>query len=169
MEKLDPRIKMAMLSIHATPGRRPWHGAPTVLSALHGVSPQVAVWRPHPEMISIRDIALHITYFENLVANRLSGMDLPVAFELRARGWPVVIETLDDEQWTSEKDIIREAHEHLVEAVRSFDPSNLDQPPPAKKTKRGAIEFIHGVAEHTLYHTAQITMLKALAKQVLEK
>jgi len=166
MEKLDPRIKTAMLSIHATPGRRPWHGAPTVLAALHGVSPRVAVWRPHPQMISIRDIALHITYFENLVANRLSDMDLPVGFELRARGWPVVFETLDDSQWTSEMDLIREAREHLVETVRSFDPRDLDQPPSAKKTGRSAIEFIHGVAEHTLYHTAQIKMLKMLANHV---
>jgi hypothetical protein len=163
MKELDPRIRTAMLSIHPTSEHRAWHGAPTVLAALRGVSSQVAVWRPYPGMISIRDIALHITYFENLVANRLSGMDLPVAFELRKRGWPVVFETLDDTQWTSEMDFMREAHEHLVEAVRSFDPQKLDQPP-SKKTGRSAIEFIHGVAEHTLYHTAQMKMLKTLAK-----
>jgi hypothetical protein len=166
MEKLDPRIKTAMLSIHPTPKHRAWHGAPTALRALVGVNSQMAVWRPYPGMLSIREIALHITYFENVVANRISGMDLPVEFELRARGWPVRCETLDDTQWTSEMGFMRETHEHLVEAVRAFDPQQLDQPP-AKKIKRSAIEFIHGVAEHTLYHTAQMTMLRTLAKQAV--
>ena len=164
MKKLDPRIRMAMLSIHPASGHSAWHGAPTALGVLRGVSSQVAVWRPYTGMIGIRDIALHITYFENVVANRLSGMDLPVEFELRKRGWPIICDTLDDAQWTSEMNFMRETHEHLAEAVRGFDPQKLDQPP-SKKTGRSAIEFIHGVAEHTLYHTAQMKMLKTLAKQ----
>jgi len=128
----------------------------------------MAVWRPYPGMLSIRDIALHITFFENVVANRISGMDLPVQFELRRRGWPVVCDTVDDAQWKSEKNFMRETHEHLVEAVRSFDPQKLDQSA-SEKTGRSAIEFIHGVAEHTLYHTAQMKMLKMLAKQAVKK
>ena len=84
MENLDPRIRQQMLSIARPSGQkhlRPWHGAPAALGVLHGVNSQMAVWRPYPGANAIRDIALHITFFENAVANRPSGANLPVEFD----------------------------------------------------------------------------------------
>jgi hypothetical protein len=49
--------------------------------------------------------------------------------------------------------------------VIGFDPGLLDQPV-GKNTTRNAADFIHGVAEHSLYHTAQIEALKTLAKHL---
>ena len=54
-------------------------------------------------------------------------------------------------------------YRRLTEAVIHFDPDKLVQPV-GKQTTRNAIEFIHGVAEHRLYHTAQMDLIKTLAK-----
>jgi len=171
MENLDPRIRQQMLTIERVKGKkhlRPWHGAPAVSRVLVGVNSQIAVWRPYPGANAIRDIALHITYFENAVANKLSGADLPVEFDLRKRGWPAVCDPLDERQWRSEKRYIQATNERLAEAVRSFDPRELDQTA-SEKTGMTAMEYIHGIVDHTLYHTAALNLLKTLAKQALEQ
>jgi hypothetical protein len=171
MENLDPRIRQQILSIERIKGRkhlRPWHGAPAVSRVLVGVNSQIAVWRPHRGANAIRDIALHITYFENAVANKLSGADLPVEFDLRKRGWPVTYDALDEGQWRSEKRYMKATQERLAEAVRSMDPRRLDQLA-SEKTGMTTMEYIHGIVDHTLYHTAEMKLLKTLAKQALEQ
>jgi len=160
-----------MLSIERVKGEkhlRPWHGAPAVLRVLVGVNSRIAVWRPYPGANAIRDIALHVTYFENAVANKLSGADLPVEFDLRKRGWPVTCDALDEGQWRSERRFMKATQERLAEAVRSIDPRRLDQLA-SEKTGMTTMEYIHGVVEHTLYHTAELKLLKTLAKQALEQ
>jgi len=170
MENLDPRIRQQVLSLLRPKGKkhlRPWHGAPAVDRVLVGVNPLVAVWRPYPGADAIRDIALHITYFENAVANKLSGADHPVGFDLRKRGWPVACDAIDHKQWMSERHYMKATRERLAEAVKSFDPRKLDQVA-SEKSGMTVMEYIHGIVDHTLYHTAQLQMLKTLAKQALE-
>jgi len=171
MEDLDPRIRQQLLTIERVKGKkhlRPWHGAPEALRVLVGVNSQTAVWRPYAGANGIRDIALHITYFENVVANRLSGTDLPVEFDLRKRGWPVVFDAVEEKQWRAERQFMKATRERLVEAVKSFDPRKLDQVV-SEKSGMTAMELIHGIVDHTLYHTAELGMLKRLAKQAVEK
>ena len=169
MENLDPRIRQQVLSLVRPPGKkhlRPWHGAPAVPRVLVGVSPQIAVWRPHPGANSIRDIALHITYFENAVANRLSGADLPVEFDLEKRGWPIVLDAVDSQQWMAERRYIEATNARLAEAVMSFDTRKLDQVV-SERSGMTAMELIHGIVDHTLYHTADLQLVKKLAKRAL--
>jgi len=171
MESLDPRIRQQVLSIVRPKGRkelRPWHGAPPVSAVLVGVNSRIAVWRPFPGANSIRDFALHITYFENAVANMLSGASLPVEFQLQKRGWAVTCGAVEEKQWRSEKRFVKETHERLAEAVMSFDPGKLDQVI-SERSGMTAMEYIHGVVDHTLYHTAELGLLKNLAKQALEQ
>ena len=73
MKEIDPRIRTALISIDPTSQDPAWHGVPTALGVLRGVSSKVAVWRPYPDANNIREIALHIAFWENSVANRLSG------------------------------------------------------------------------------------------------
>ena len=76
-----------------------------------------------------------------------------------------MLDCIESAQWKGEIEVIRAAHRRLVEALIALDPAMLDQPAGAR-TARPAAELIHGVAEHTLYHTAQMEMLKTLAKHV---
>lgn len=163
MQDLDPRIRTALISVDPTTKNPAWHGVPTSIGVLRGVTSTVAVWRPYPDANNIREIALHIAFWENSVANRLSGSSVRVGFKQRKTGWPVRFDSVDEEQWKSEIGFIKTIHKHLTDAVTNFDPSILDKPL-GKQSKRNAIEFIHGVAEHRLYHTAQMEMTKKLAR-----
>jgi hypothetical protein len=163
MTTLDPRIRNALGSIHPTQENPAWHGAPTALGLLRGVSAETAVFRPRPGMNNIREIALHVAFWENSVANRLAGTDHRVAFEARTSGWPKRLNAVTQADWRSEVRKVASAHERLVAAVTGFDPRRLDEPLSERST-RTAISTIHGVAEHSLYHAAQIKMIKTLAK-----
>ena len=161
---MDPRIKTALISINPTSKNPAWHGCPTPLGILRGVSPASAVWRPYPGANNIREIALHIAFWENSLANRISGKIMLVGFKQRKTSWACMTDTIDEKQWKYEIALIKATHRRLVEAVTNFNPGKLDQPL-GKNTSRNAAESLHGVAEHTLYHTAQMEMIKTLAKQ----
>jgi DinB superfamily len=164
MENLNPRIKTALISIHPTSRNPAWHGCPTALGVLRGVSPAIALWRPYLGANNIREIALHIAFWENSVANRLGAQKAVVGVKQRKTGWALMLDTVNEKQWKSELELIKATHKRLAEALARFDPALLDRPL-VSGSKRSAAEVIHGVAEHTLYHTAQMEMLKTLAKQ----
>jgi hypothetical protein len=123
-----------------------------------------AVWRPYAGCNNIRELALHIAFWENSVANRLSGETISAGFKQRKTSWAVQEDEIDETQWKSEIQLLKQIHTRLVAALEEFDPALLDQTV-GKQTQRAAVEFIHGVAEHSLYHTAQIEMIKKLAQE----
>lgn len=164
MAKLDPRIHNALLTINPTSKRPAWHGAPTLLGTLRGVKAPAALWRPCPQANNIREIALHIAFWENSVAGRLSGQSNRLEFRQRKTGWAARTDSVDQAQWKEEMALVATVHERLVQVVTAFDPRRLDKPP-GPNTERIAIEYIHGVGEHTLYHTAQIKMLKTQSRK----
>jgi hypothetical protein len=159
MQNLHPRIQLALAAIDSNKEHPAHHGAPGALTVLKGVGAATAVWRPYPEANSIREIALHIAIHENGVANRLSGKNVLMGFKQWKFGWVVRCDALDEKQWQDEIDQVRATHERLVAAVTGFDPNLLDQTV-GKKTIISAAEFIHSIGEHSLYHTAQMEMLK---------
>jgi hypothetical protein len=69
---------------------------------LRGVSPAVAVWRPYPGANNIREIALHLAFCENGVANRLSGKKHFAGFKQRKTGWAVLLDSVEEKQWKEE-------------------------------------------------------------------
>ena len=160
----DVRIRNALLSVHPTSGRPSWHGAPSATGLLRGVEVEAALWRPYPRASNLREIALHVAFWENSVANRLSGGSERIDFERRESGWPARADRIAPSQWRSEVRRIKAAHAYLVRAVEAFDPRRLDRPL-GVRSKRPAVEIIHGVAEHSLYHAAQIKMLKTLSRK----
>ena len=163
MAKRDKRIDAALLSLNPTTTRPAWHGAPTVNGLLRGVSPELALWTPRPKAPCIRDIALHVAFWQNSVANRLSADSHRLGVKLRPQTWPYAVESLSPAEWREIVAMVRETHDRLVAAEAGFDPARLDRPP-SSGTKRPAIEFIHGIAEHNLYHGGQVNILKRLAK-----
>jgi hypothetical protein len=164
MPAYDPRIQTALVSVHPTKEHPAHHGAPSAQAVLRGVNPSVACWRPYPEANNLREIALHIAIHENAVANRLSGQILLANVKQRKFGWAECLDVITEEQWKGELALIQSIHGRLVEAIAGFDPELLDQIV-GKNTNIPAVQFIHGIAEHSLYHTAQMEMLKTLAKQ----
>jgi uncharacterized damage-inducible protein DinB len=161
--KRDPRIHTDLLSVNPTAKRPAWHGCPTALGVLRGVGPVTATWRPFSEANSIREIALHIAFWENSVANRIGGQRIPAGFRQRKTGWAVKLDSIGAAQWREEIALVSAAHQRLIEALVGFDSAKLDRPA-GKRTSRKAVELIHGVAEHSLYHTAQMKLIMRIAR-----
>jgi hypothetical protein len=164
MDKLDLRIKNALVSVDPNSKNPAWHGAPTAIGVLRGVNTVVAVWRPYEECNNIRELALHIAFWENSVTNRLLDERVRLDFEQWKTSMPTRLDVIEEKQWKAELKIVKSAHKRFADAVREFDPRLLDQPL-GKRSTRPAIEYIHGAAEHRLYHTAQMELIKQLAKQ----
>jgi hypothetical protein len=168
MKNKDPRINMALLSINPTSIRPAWHGCPTILGVLRGMNERIATWRPFERQNNIREITLHIAFWENSVANRISGEKKILKLEQRKTGWVKRKEKIDAIEWKNEIEILKDSHKRLIEKIENFDPKKLDKRT-GPQSNRIAIEFIHGVAEHTLYHTAQIKLLRTLFQRTGNK
>ena len=162
-KRMDKRIKTALLSLNPTTKRPSWHGAPTFQGLLRGVTPTMALWRPAPKAPCIWETALHVAFWQNSVANRLSSETIRFGPRMKPQIWPYPVETLSADEWREAVTLVAETHRRLVSAVAGFDPAVLDRQPRGA-TKRPAIEFIHGIAEHNLYHGGQVNVLRRLAK-----
>ena len=162
-KRMDKRIDTALLSLNPTTKRLAWHGAPTFMGLLRGVTPTMALWWPVPKAPCIWETALHVAFWQNSVANRLSQETIKFAPRMKPQTWPYPVDTLSREEWQEAVTLVTETHRRLVSVVAGFDPPALDKPPRGS-TNRPAIEFIHGIAEHNLYHGGQVNLLKRLAR-----
>ena len=156
----DQRIEDVLRHLHPPPGAKPWHGGPTVLGALRGVSSVVASWRPYPERHSIWGLALHVAYWNYAVERRLTDGERG-HFPRRPSNWPRVPQSSDEATWSVDRRLVREHHDRLVEAVAAFDVSRLDEVQGSSKTTYA--DLISGILLHDTYHAGQIQMLKRLA------
>ena len=163
MTQRDKRIETALLSLNPTTKRPAWHGAPTFMGVLRGVSPTMALWRPVLKSPCIWATAIHVAFWQNSVANRLSTETIKFAPCVTPQRWPPGVDALSAEEWKEAVALVGETHRRLVSVVTNFDPAALDRPARGT-TNRRAIEYIHGIAEHNLYHGGQINILKRLAK-----
>ncbi len=162
MEMSDRRLEEAIRHFHPPPGANPWHGGPTALGALRGVSPKVASWRPFPDRHSIWGLALHVAYWNYAVDRRLTGAPRG-GFPRKPANWPDPLDGEVSEAWAEDKRILRRHHESLLETLVSFDPQRLDE----VSGERGSTTFadlITGAVLHDTYHAGQIQMLKRMAR-----
>src|SRR6266536_2305397 len=68
-------------------GRRSWHGGPTPVGALRGVTVEQARWAPTPKRKSIWQLALHIAYWKYAVRRHLEAGPIP-RFPRKPANWP---------------------------------------------------------------------------------
>ncbi len=158
----DRRIEEALRHFHPPPVARPWHGGPTVLNTLRGLSADVASWKPYPDRHSIWDLALHVAYWNYAVERRLT--DAPKGgFPRRPANWPHPSGAVTEDAWAEDRRLVRCHHARLLEALTSFDPARLDEIAGDKGATTYA-DLITGVVLHDTYHAGQIQMLKRMAR-----
>jgi uncharacterized damage-inducible protein DinB len=139
--------------------RNAWHGT-TLSGSLKGLSAEQAAWRPAPGRHNIRELVVHAAYWKHLVRRRLTGER--GSFPIEGSNW-FLREDADEKAWRAEKDLLEEQHRLLRQAVASFSEARLSRPL-AAAAKRTALREIAGVALHDVYHTGQIQLVKALAR-----
>lgn len=143
---------------------QPWHG-PSRAAILVDVSWEIAAWRPGPETHSIWDIVLHMRSWTREVTRRLGG---GVPAEPLDGDWPAPTAPSAD-AWREALDTLDAAHRELVQLVGGMDDVALeakvkDRPgdPPTHAISMRAM--VASLAEHDIYHSGQIAMLKRLAR-----
>jgi hypothetical protein len=155
----DTRLEDALRHLQPPPGVQLWHGGATVLGCLRGVSARTARWIPSPGRNSIWSLTLHISYWKYAVSRRL--VDGPRgAFPRRPSNWPAIPEPADEAAWKADRSLLRESHHRVIDAVRSFDATRLDQP--AGDSSMTYADLIWGIVLHDVYHVGQIQLLKKL-------
>ena len=156
----DLSLDLLLWNLQPPPGRRNWHGGPTPLGAVRGISADQAAWRPTPRRKSIWEMTLHIAYWKYTVRRHLQRLEVP-RFPRRPSNFPAQPELADESAWSADVALLRGEHLGLVEAVRALSDRRLDAVPVSGKRWTYA-ELVLGIAAHDAYHTGQIQLLKRL-------
>lgn len=156
----DAAITLLVEAIQPRSGRQGWHGGPTPVGALRGVTAQQASWTPTPRRKSIWALTLHIAYWKYGVRRLLEGSERG-AFPRRPSNFPRLPPQLDDRSWAADVALLRSEHERLVRAASAVDARLLSRRPPTSRRWTYG-ELVIGIAMHDAYHTGQIQILKRL-------
>jgi len=157
----DRRIEEVVRHLDPSGRAKLWHGGPTVVAALRGISPEVAAWRPHPDRHSIWALALHVAYWDYAVWRRLT--DAPRGgFPRSPSNFPDVPDPPSATAWEADRALVAQWQGRLADALRAFDPVRLDELAGGKGRTTYA-DLVTGVLMHDTYHAGQIQMMKRLA------
>lgn len=134
-----------------------WYGAPT-MAVLRSVTAQQASERPIPQAHTIWELVLHITAWHREVVRRLRT---GVAREPEFGDWPTP-PAPSEAAWRSALQELRASHRELLAAIERFPAESLDDIVRADPDRAGTSYYVllHGIVQHTLAHTAQISLLK---------
>lgn len=134
-----------------------WSG-PSLMEVLVDVSPARAAWKP-AKAHSIWEIVLHIGAWEAIGRRRLEGellVDVPTEED-----WPPVNETTEA-AWRQAVERLQSGNKLLIDVVQALPVDRLAERVRGKDYSHYVL--LHGVAQHTLYHTGQIAILKRLVQ-----
>jgi hypothetical protein len=146
-------------NVQPRPRQGAWHGGPTAVGAVRGVSARQAAWRPAPGRKNIWDLVLHVAYWNYAVRRRLGSRG--DRFPRSPANWPRVRGVPDERAWSDDVALLRAEHDRLVEAIGRVPLKRYAEPfPGGKRWTLG--ELILGIAQHDAYHVGQIQMLKRL-------
>lgn len=157
----DPFIEI-VIENYSPKGRKLWHGGPTIIGCLRGVTAAEAAWKPGPGRPGIWEIALHAAYWKYTVWRRAT--DAPQGgFPRSPSDFPALPADPTEEAWKEDRRLLRTYHTMLEGAIRSFDPKRLDSTDgrPGSATFR---DMFLGIVFHDIYHSGQIQTLKKLAR-----
>lgn len=131
-----------------------WHG-PAVWTLLQDIAPEDAAAHPIAGVKSIWEYLLHVNTWQQVVHRVIqTRTHIP---ETAVESWPAVTDT-SPAAWNQTTDAFQQSATALLEALRALTEEDLN-------TKIQGADFplkvvVHGVAHHSLYHGAQIALLK---------
>jgi uncharacterized damage-inducible protein DinB len=134
-----------------------WHG-PALKPLLKDVTNEAASETPWPEAHSIFQFVMHIAYWEEVAARRLSGeiVEAPIN---SPDDWPPN-RKLTVSEWDKALQRLQRSHENLAQVMERFPAGKLEQLVPGRDHTNYIL--LHGMINHCVYHTAQIALLKKM-------
>ena len=156
----DSFAQLLLENFQPRPGRSGWHGGPTPVGALRGVTAAQAAWSPAPGRKSIWQLALHIAYWDYAVRRRLEG-GTGARFPRSPANFPAVPDSADAKAWADDVALLKSEHAQLAATIAKIPSSRYKVAVPGGK--RWTIgELVVGIAQHEAYHTGQMQLVKRL-------
>lgn len=145
-------------------GGEPWHG-PSRATVLEGITAAQAAWRPALDAHSIWALVLHMRSWTREVLRRAQG---GTPAEPADGDWPPVPAPPTEEAWRETLRSLEESHRALVAQVRTMTDAQFAgrvAPRPGEPAGSGISHraMLLSLAQHDIYHTGQVAMLKRLA------
>lgn len=156
----DLRLELILGQLHPEGGAKLWYGGATLVGALNGLTPHAAAWRPTPEKHCVWELALHAAYWDYAVRRRITG-EPKGGFPRSPANWPALPSELSVANWKRDRQLARDSHAALVDAVGTFDATRLDDSSGGNGTTSFA-DLLMGAVLHETYHAGQIQTLKGL-------
>ena len=146
----------------------PWHG-PSRADVLADVTAREAAYDPGAGVHSLWELVLHMRSWTEEVLRRAKG---GTPGEPVNGDWPAMPAKRDDKAWREALRSLDAAHEELVAFVASLSDERRASPgrsatreaPGTGITQRA---MIRSLAEHDVYHTGQLAVLKRIARAAL--
>ena len=140
--------------------KRAFHGeawsGPSVKEVLDGVTAEMAAQRTLQEAHTIWELVLHITAWTDIVRRRAGGETVTVTPEMN---FPPVNDRAEG-AWQETLKRLEEAEAALRHSILNISESRLDDIIPP--TGDSLYVLFHGAVQHSLYHAAQIILMKRL-------
>jgi uncharacterized damage-inducible protein DinB len=165
---MAPDVERVIAELRRQHDGDPWHG-PSRVAILADVGAREAAWQPGGGAHSIWELVLHMRSWTREVERRALG-GYPA---MPADGdWPPVIDT-SEAAWTDTQASLDAAHEQLVAIVRRLGAERLSERVGATKQDPAGTGISHramlySLAQHDVYHSGQVALLKRLARAALE-
>ena len=130
-----------------------WHG-PGLRRLLGEISSREAAAHPIPGARSIWETAFHLVVQEDAARRRLEGEKVPEMTERES--WPEVPDQ-SPEAWLRTLDCVDCYHQALGRAHAQFPEEKLGEVVPGRDYPYYVL--VHGIAQHELFHSGQVTVL----------
>ena len=135
----------------------PWYG-PALRPLLADVDARLAAARPVPSAHTAWEIVRHVTIWMLAVRRRLAGEAVEYTGDA---DWPAVTSPTDV-AWLATLDVLDQAQRDLVRLVEAMPADALSDLVPGQRYT--AAFMLHGLIQHTAYHSGQIALLKRAAR-----
>jgi uncharacterized damage-inducible protein DinB len=167
-KRILPDVERVIKELQRQHDGDPWHG-PSRAAILADVSAAEAAWQPGAGAHSIWDLVLHMRSWTREVERRALGAQPAMPED---GDWPEVIST-SEEAWAEAQASLDAAHERIVAVVRRLGAERLsgmvgatrDKPLGTGITHRA---MLYSLAQHDVYHSGQVAILKRMARAALE-
>jgi uncharacterized damage-inducible protein DinB len=155
LSPMTKEIKRIHKNISGIYDGSPWYGD-NVCSYLSGVSAEMAARRPEKLNHSIAEIVAHMTAWRCFVIEKMKGH---AGYEVwdTERNWKKII-SLTEEEWQAIKDDLLKSQTQLLLQIEQMPESILNSQVDDRKYNFRLL--LQGIAQHDIYHTGQISMIK---------
>ena len=154
---MTEEIKRIHKNISAIYDGQPWYGD-NVLSYLSGVSAEMAAKKPEKLNHSIAEIVCHMTAWRYFVIEKIKGNAEYEVWDTDLN-WRKIT-ALNDTEWQTIQNDLLNSQAELLKQIEQMTESMLSSPVDGRKYNFRLM--MQGIAQHDIYHTGQISMIKKL-------